>query len=287
MSGPSASTYSNTRLRYCTHQRSGDLTNDPSIIATYNGAVVRRTVDQSHAVVPEHAHDWHVLSLFVSGSYRNRTQLGEAVFAGPSAILYRPGAAHENHVGRYGFEQIEIEFDRKWLGDFTLPDRPVFRWAGGKMAALSRSLARRCAESGFGSENSLQAGVIAFLEQVQTLASPVQPNWLARVQIELESSSPISVRQLAERVGLHPFWIGQAYKHATGETLQQAKSRIQVQRAVILLRETGEEAASIAVAAGFYDQSHMIRMFRRVLGRKPSEVRADCFRGSPVASIAG
>lgn len=262
------------------------MTNDPSIISTFSGAVVRRTVDQSHAVVPEHAHDWHVLSLFVSGSYSNRTELGEAAFAGPSAILYGPGAPHENHVGRYGFEQVEIEFDRTFLGGTTLPDLPVVRWAGGKMASLSRALARSCAERSIESEHGLRFALIAFLEQAQTAGPPVRPPWLDGLQVDLESSSPLSVRQLAERVRLHPFWVGQAYKLATGETLQQAKSRMQVQRATTLLRETDEDAASIAVEAGFYDQSHMIRTFRRVLGRKPSEVRADSFRTSPATPLA-
>jgi hypothetical protein len=39
--------------------------------------------------VPEHAHDWPVLSLFVIGGYSNRTEIGETFIAAPSAILYR------------------------------------------------------------------------------------------------------------------------------------------------------------------------------------------------------
>lgn len=48
-----------------------------------------------------------------------------------------------------------------------------------------------------------------------------------------------------------------------------------VERAARLLRETDESCAGIALEAGFRDQSHMSRVFRRVLGRSPSVVRED------------
>jgi AraC family transcriptional regulator len=86
------------------------------MLRNLGGATVRRVVDRSHAQVPEHAHDWPMLSVFVLGRYSNQTELGETAIAGPSLILYRAGAAHRNTVGSVGFEQIEIEFDPAWLG---------------------------------------------------------------------------------------------------------------------------------------------------------------------------
>lgn len=88
----------------------------------------------------------------------------------------------------------------------------------------------------------------------------------------------INVARLAQRLGHHPFWLGQAYRSATGETLRDALSRKRVQRASRLLRETGQQAAAIALESGFCDQSHMIRVFQRVVGRTPAKVRADPLR---------
>jgi AraC family transcriptional regulator len=51
--------------------------------------------------------------------------------------------------------------------------------------------------------------------------------------------------------------------------------RFRVERAARLLRETDQPAACIALEAGFCDQRHMNRTFRRLLGRTPSEVRDD------------
>src|SRR3979490_859665 len=103
-----------------------------------SGASLRRVIDRSHARIPEHAPDSPVLSIFVLGRYSNQAELGETEIAGPSAILYRAGAAHRNIVGSAGFEQIEIEFDPAWLGQSLIPDGPVSRWLGGRTGAEAR-----------------------------------------------------------------------------------------------------------------------------------------------------
>jgi transcriptional regulator GlxA family with amidase domain len=55
----------------------------------------------------------------------------------------------------------------------------------------------------------------------------------------------------------------------------ETAARFRVERAARALRETDHACAYIAHEAGFCDQSHMNRTFRRLLGRAPSEVRAD------------
>ena len=82
-----------------------------AVLPSFSGACVRRVIDRSLARVPEHAHDWPVLSLFVIGSYLNETEVGTRFICGPSAVFYRAGARHRNATAAVGFEQIEIEFD--------------------------------------------------------------------------------------------------------------------------------------------------------------------------------
>jgi hypothetical protein len=94
--------------------------------------------------VPQHAHDWPVLSLFVIGSYLNETELGARLIADPSAVFYRAGAAHRNTIAAVGFEQIETEFDPSWLGRRLLSREPVVLWIGGRVGREARFLAHAC-----------------------------------------------------------------------------------------------------------------------------------------------
>ncbi len=243
------------------------------ILREFSGASVRRVVDRGASLVPEHAHDWPVLSLFVIGGYSNRTEIGDAFIAAPSAILYRAGAAHQNTVAWMGFEQIEVEFDPHWLGCERLPEVPVSRWVGGRAGAEARALVRIC--SGENAEARLRAAVQQFVDFASREPDPRLPNWVDTITRRLSEDTSLSVDDLAGEVGRHPSWLGTAYRRATGEGVLQAAARFRVERAVRMLRESDLPSASIAVDAGFCDQSHMHRVFRRLLGRSPSAVREE------------
>ena len=257
------------------------------MLQEFSGATVRRTLDRSRGEVPEHAHDWPLLSLFVMGSYTNHTETGERSISGPSAVFYAAGAAHRNTAGPDGFEQIEIEFDPAWLRSVQLPRGPVSLWTGGRGAAAAQLLARDC--RGDLSEAGLLAALRRFVEtvSVSSVTQAKDPEWLEAVTQKLRQDPARRVSSLARAAGLHPSWLGTAYRRATGEGLLDAASRFRVERAARLLRETDLPSSSVAMDAGFCDQSHMIRAFRRMLGRSPSAVRRDKALLRQASRIAG
>jgi AraC family transcriptional regulator len=223
--------------------------------------------------VPEHAHDWPVLSLFVMGSYWNETAAGERFIASPSAVLYRPGAAHRNTTAAVGFEQIEIEFDPAWLGRPSLPGLPVMQWVGGRTAREARYLARCCEAEA--SEERLRAALRRFLAGASRQPGHEPASWIGAITRRLRQDTALRITELAREVSRHPSWVGAAYRQATGEGLQETAARFRVERATRLLRESDQSCACIALAAGFCDQSHMNRTFRRMLGRSPAAVRQE------------
>jgi AraC family transcriptional regulator len=238
----------------------------------FTGAFVRRVIDRGHTRVPEHAHDWPMVSIFVIGSYLNETEIGEKFIAGPSAVFYRAGAAHRNTISADGFEQIEIEFDPAWLGRSFLPALPVQRWIGGDTRAVRQSLLHTCGPNG--SDLPLRDALRRFLGTAQEPACE-PPDWIGTVVRRLKNDTTLRVKDLAQGLDRHPSWIGSSYRRATGEGLQETAARFRVERAASLLRESEQSCARVAFEAGFCDQSHMNRTFQRVLGRSPTEVRED------------
>jgi len=243
------------------------------VLRSFSGASVRRVIDRSHACVPEHAHDWPVLSLFVIGSYLNETESGEKFISGPSAIFYRAGAAHRNTIAAVGFEQVEIEFDPSWLGRGLLPTVPVVRWIGGRAGSEARYLAIACA--GGASEERLRAACRRFLDAARREPEREAAGWIGTITRRLSEDTSLKIGDLAREANRHPSWIGSAYRHLSGEGLQETAARFRVERATRLLRETSQTCAAIAFETGFCDQSHMNRTFQRVLGRTPAAVREE------------
>ena len=108
--------------------------------------------------------------------------------------------------------------------------------------------------------------------------SRADPPWLARVVERLRDDVPErpSVSSLAAEAGVHPVHLARVFRRSRGETIASYVRRIRVQRAARLLagrNQAFENIAAIAAGAGFADQSHMTRAFRRVTGTTPAMLR--------------
>jgi AraC family transcriptional regulator len=98
---------------------------------------------------------------------------------------------------------------------------------------------------------------------------------LLRVQAQVDSnlSNAISNQQLADCVRLSRFHFARAFRQSTGMSPQTYVSRRRIERASTLLRSTDAPLCQIAVACGFWDQSHFNRRFSRALGTSPRSWR--------------
>jgi AraC family transcriptional regulator len=253
-----------------------------------SGARAARVIEQPNSTIDEHAHDWPVLSLYVMGSCARVFDGVVTAINGPCAVLHPPGAFHSSSIGPAGLEQIDIEFDPAWLRlSDTRALQRVQHWSGGRMSDAVRRLSAcwtRAADDGV----ALEEATGAFIERAITSAPARQPRWLRTVLDKLDQVPPLTTSELARELDLHPAWLNQAYRSAVGEGLHQSVARKRIERAALLLRNSGDPAAQIAAETGFCDQSHMIRCFRQLLGRTPNQVRSEAAQreayGSGLAS---
>ena len=68
--------------------------------------------------------------------------------------------------------------------------------------------------------------------------------------------------------------VARAFRHVHGCSVGTFVRRLRVARAQELLRRTAARIATVAVDAGFYDQSHLGRVFRAEIGMTPRQYRA-------------
>jgi len=244
-------------------------------IQRHPGVRVLRVVHPGPQRIGEHRHDWAYIGLHALGRYREEFDGGEAVMAGPSAVLHPPGRPHADQVGEEGLETLTIEFDRAWPhahGFEGLLDRSL-QWSGGRTGRAARQLARvigrPCSEAAIGRATS------AFLNVAYRAEESCAPPWLDRVCEAVSRNPAISTRGLARSLDLNVDYLARAYRFAVGEGIHESLRRRRVERAVTLLRRTDLPLVDLALASGFCDQSHMNRCFRAVLGRTPVAVRME------------
>jgi AraC family transcriptional regulator len=245
-------------------------------LRTLSGARAVRVIHPEGQDIEEHRHDWPSLTLHALGAADEMYDGGEARISGPSAVLHPAGRAHADRISEAGLETVSVQFDPAWLrgAGGTVHLDQTRCWSGGRVGAASQRLAAAWTRED-ASEPALVQATHDFLALALAETGEIAPTWLKHVSCALDDDAPPSTRAIAGALDLHPAWLARAYRTAVGEGLQDTARRKRVERAVALLRHTDDPAADIAVAAGFFDQSHMNRGFRQLLGRTPSRVRAE------------
>lgn len=91
--------------------------------------------------------------------------------------------------------------------------------------------------------------------------------------IELESDAPLRPRQLAAIAGLSVRQMERLFRAHLGVTPRAHDRRVRLDRARLLLRQSGLSVLEVAVACGFASASHFSRVYRGAFGHSPSRER--------------
>jgi AraC family transcriptional regulator len=107
------------------------------------------------------------------------------------------------------------------------------------------------------------------------VAKPVSPGWVKCIQefIRNDLTATPSLEELARLVGYHPVHVARSFRSFTGMTIGEYVRRQRVERAHQLLSDPNLTLAQVAQLAGFSDQSHLTRLFRRCLNVTPKQLR--------------
>lgn len=253
------------------HDVAEELAHNVASIADFGILAAKRQV-------PEHVHDNPYLWLHVLGSYRDAGDCGALIVDCPAAMFFPAGSAHQMTIGSQGLASVIVEFDserlRRVLGPAADLKRPR-HWVGGSVGRGASRLARMWLASK-DQDAALFAMSEAFLRAAMSAApARLAPPWLERLDALVKGQGAVPrTERLASQLGVSAPWLVRAYRHWRGEGLGESLRRRRVETAAILLETEDAGLADVAVAAGFCDQSHMARAFKRHVGRTPAAIRA-------------
>jgi AraC family transcriptional regulator len=104
--------------------------------------------------------------------------------------------------------------------------------------------------------------------------------------IEANLGSSIQAKDLAAQVSLSTSHFFRGFKASVGLTPFEYVSQRRVELALKLMRTTSEPLSQIAVQCGLCDQSHLCRLFRRLIGQTPDAWRRANVGGLRKGSLA-
>ncbi|WP_439407389.1 helix-turn-helix domain-containing protein [Bradyrhizobium sp. DASA03076] len=103
----------------------------------------------------------------------------------------------------------------------------------------------------------------------------LSPGAMRRVReyVEVHLAETIDLSMLAGVAGLSVHHFARQFKQSAGLTPHAYLTQMRVERAQEMLIRTDLPLAEIAFAVGFFDQGHLARHFRHLLGKTPREFR--------------
>lgn len=101
------------------------------------------------------------------------------------------------------------------------------------------------------------------------------PKWLGLTKDLLQAhfAEPLRLESIAEAVGVHPVHLAREFRKHFGCTVGDYVRHLRLIYASTQLSESNKTLATIATDAGFADQSHFCRSFKRITHMTPSEYR--------------
>jgi AraC family transcriptional regulator len=262
----------------------------------YYGAVVRRHRASGLVLselrhrgalrMPRHAHQLAFFSLVLAGSYDEEVGSRRLHFR-PLCGMFRPAAlCHRDEIGPAGGRFFNVEMEPAWienLRDYAPLPSAAAEFAGGELSWLGLRLYGELQRFDHGSPMIVEGLALEMLGTLAraTQASPARmPPWLRRVteRLEAEYSRRLTVRELAADAGVHPVHLARVFRRFHGRSPGEHLQRRRVQAVCAALAHPDGSLAEAALAAGFADQSHCSRVFKRITGATPRAFRASLRR---------
>lgn len=230
----------------------------------------------------KHFHDRAVLGLTLAGEWNS--VVGSTRLAnGPGMLHIEPaGDSHLNQFGSQGAHVVIIQPDQNdaLLHPFKSILASAFQirvdFPGLQIAErLRRELCDRDDLTPLAVEN-LCVDMLVSTSRLQRTRNEPAPAWLLRAvdYARVRFLERLSLRELSDVAGVSPEHFSREFRRLYGMSAAQYLRRLRLEWAAECLRKPDDPLAEIASAAGFADQSHFTRRFKRQFGVTPAAFRA-------------
>lgn len=247
-----------------------------------DGFVLTETSYQPGLQIPKHSHEDAYFCLVRNGTFSEK--LGDTVRICKSSVVnFHPaGEVHSDSFDEAGGRCLNVQVGTRWLNRardcgarFDTPEQ----FQGGLFSGLAGRLFKELYEKDETSSLVIEGLVLEILGEAARRLSPVErrrPAWIDKVReiIHAGHAESLSLSLIADSVGLHPVHVAREFRRHNNCTIGEYVRQVRVNSACQKLTISNSPIAEIAHAAGFVDQSHFCKTFKRLTGQTPSEFRS-------------
>lgn len=244
-------------------------------------AILSESVYKKSLALPEHSHELAFFTLILQGHYSEH-YAGKHLVYSPMTVLWRhSNISHKDKIEQSGSRFFFVEIKKTYLDrllEYEKVPEHLFE-QNGQLTWLASRL--RCeVRDGQACSPLVAEGItlemLGNLTRKNTLTEKLPPKWLFRVveKLNAEFTENLSTEELALEARVHPVHLASVFRRFYRETIGEYVQKLRVAHASKMLLDKDVPLAEVACSAGFSDQSHFTRIYKRYVGITPGAFRS-------------
>lgn len=232
--------------------------------------------------LPRHSHELASIKVVLGGVYAETISGTTHMIPLGTFVVKPPGLIHSNCFRDVGADCLLIELDEQRfesVHDCISMFAEPHVGSGALIVRTTRAIVHEMQRPCMTTRLTLESLGLELILAVHGGASPsirAPGNWLRRVRSQIEDAvdpEEITLARLSATVGVPRGQIARHFRSEFGIGIGDFARLVRIQKAARAVRETDLPLAVIALAGGFFDQSHFTRCFKRYVGATPSAYR--------------
>lgn len=245
------------------------------------GWILGRSDYPTRLTQARHGHAPAYFSLVVRGAY-DETIARKERRCTPGDLLFHP--AEEEHSVAFldrPTSILRLELDSELVSrlpfDPGVMRRPL-HLTSGRVPAIARRIDTELRRADRVSPLAIEGLALELLAEAfrsDESTGRQAPQWLVRARdiVECCYRDGLTVSSIAEQAGAHRATLARAFRQHYQQSVAEYVRTLRIRDACRALTESDRSLAEIAAEAGFCDQAHFTRVFRRLIGIPPGQFR--------------
>jgi AraC family transcriptional regulator len=235
-------------------------------------------------VLEPHLHERAAVAVMLEGSF-NVAFGSRKMQCSPATLHTEPlGEKHANYVGQRGAHVLVLQPDHEQEEVFVPCARLLERvqhLQDATVQGLAWRIAREIRSSDGVTSMAVEGLSLELMAVAARLGAPAArgpiPHWLAQAEELLRErfAAPPTIADVACEVGVHPCHLARAFRARHHMPIGAFVRQLRLEWAARRLVTSDVPLAAVALEAGFADQSHLTRAFKRYSGMPPGQYRRE------------
>lgn len=243
------------------------------------GALMSEVRHARGSRVAPHSHEAPYLSLLLEGSYTEGAADFSVRYEPYTVVFHDALTEHWDAIEESGCRMFFVELLAPWTHVTAAAQKRahLFEMDGSAPVWLVLRLHREFLAGDAASPLTIES---VLFELCAYLSHPIpdasrEPIWIAEAEAVLRAdiAARVDLRSLAAQVNVDPSHLCKTFRRFRRRTIGDYVMGLRVRFVCRRLVETSEPLSAITARAGFTDQSHMTRFFKRFTGISPAAYR--------------